>query len=138
VPLPPDERRTRDETLRRLEALERRLSPGPARVPVFETWSQTGALVVQTSGRYHPPRGGRLVSVISSLAVGGSTPTVVEVWKSGEASPIETVTFGVDQTWEPIACSHFVDDSAYVWMDLVTAGSGARSITVQIEIIPGQ
>lgn len=134
--LPPDERRIRNEMLRRIEALERRLSPDSPRVPIFESFSQAGTLREQVSGRYYPPRGGRLVSIIASLAVEGSESTVITCTRSG-ISLLETVTFIAGQAYEPIACSHFVDRNQYLQFEVVTAGAGAQFLTVQTEIIPG-
>ncbi len=135
----PDERRTRDRMLQRIDALERRLA-GRSQVPIFESHSLGGIIYPSVSGCYYPPRGGRLVSLITSLATGGEDPTVIDVYRGsvGTGVLLETITLAADQVYEPRNCAHYIDSSQFLQWEITTAGTGAKSLVVQTEIIPGR
>lgn len=137
--LVPDERRTRDDMLRRIDLLERRLARAGDRTPIFESHSLGGRIYVSDSGLYYPPRAGRLVGLVSSLDVAGTTETEVLLYRGGiTGTLLETITFDANVGYDIRNCNHFCDDTQPLQWSLVTAGTGARSLTIQTEIIPGQ
>lgn len=136
--VPPDERRIRDDLLRRVDLLERRLSRGIGQVPIFESHSLGGAIYESESGLYYPPRSGRLVYLVTSLVVPGTTETVIDLYRGGLGGTLlETVTLAAGQGYEPVGCNHYCPDSQPLQWEITEAGAGAETLVIQTEIIPG-
>jgi hypothetical protein len=137
--LPPDERRIRDDMLRRIDLLERRLSRGAGHEPIFESHSLGGTIYPSVSGLYYPPRSGRLVYIVTSLATPGTTSTVVKMYRGGvDGTLLETITLAAGQGYEPVGCNHYCPDSQPLQWEITSAGAGAKTLNIQTEILPGR
>lgn len=123
---------------RRVSSLERRLAwnqgdrPTVADQVIEKEFTPAGSLVAVTpvGRRYYPWTTVTLYEVLVSLDTAGSTTTTVKVYVSGGlqgtinlASGVHVAKLAFDNVLQP--------DADYVQVEVSTAGTGAKDLTVQ-------
>jgi len=103
----------------------------------FPPWSWDGLLEAgAVSGRFYPPRSGRLLEIDGSLRVAGTTPTVVDVLKNGVSLGSVTFEAGSNTATPLEVFSTFTGDlNDYFQMQIATAGSGAEDLVVVPKVV---
>lgn len=127
----PDERRTRNEMLERIDLLERRL------LRLLERWqdevdfSLPGSIYIVGSGRHYPRISTRLRDVLVSLEPPGTGATVVGIYRNGLLLDTVTMEAGMEQQRLALTAT-FNQDADYATVGVITAGDGAENLVVQL------
>ncbi len=127
----PDERLTRAQMLRRIDALERRLAFFETRFSDEVEFSLPGTISVKTSGRHYPRASTRLREAFASLDVPGVTATVVGIYRN--AVLLDSLTLAANSDLPVVLpfSALYGKDQDYIQVGVITAGAGATALTVQ-------
>lgn len=119
----------------RIELLERPIRrqstgrPAPDE-PLEAIFSHAGTLPTTPSPRWYPRRTARLYTVVVSLAIAGTSNTVVTVYVNGGSQGTITLASGVNKNSAAFN-NVLVADTDYLTVTVTTVGTGAKDITVQ-------
>lgn len=115
-----------------------RLRSGDQSRKFDQCFSLPGRIFVSESGLWYPPNfGGRLVEIVTSLRVPGSSSTVINIKLNGTTIATGgTITMTSGQgTVVSQSVDEFVSASDYFTVAVATAGTAAQYLTVQLRLI---
>lgn len=126
----PDLRAIVAKALKRIDALERRLSSFRTRVEDEFTYNLSGTIDVAESGRRYLRYSARLVEVLCSLTAAGDTETIVGVYRNDALLDTVTIPAGSSLVVQPFSAIYGADTD-YATVRILDAGDGAEDLTVQ-------
>lgn len=116
----------------RLYALERPQGDPDEDPPLREvTFAWSGIVVASRSPRWAHPDGALITGVLVQVDVPGSTATVVRVLRNGSMIASVSVPAGANRA-EWLGAGSGIGREDWLNAEVVTAGHGAESLTVQV------
>lgn len=120
-----------------LRKLWGRIGAGDKSRKFDQCFSLPGRLYITESGLWYPPNfGGRLVEVVASLRVAGSTDTIVAI-KLNDTTIATGGTITIPAGQRAVvsqSADEFVSASDFFTVACTTPGSGAQYLTVQLRL----
>lgn len=131
--LPPELEREVERLKIRVSDLERQLRNLIEQRPPETIFSKDGLVVVATSNRWYPRRDEKVIELLASLVLAGTTQTVIQILKNDVV--VRTITIPTGQgAASPIVVNASIElqrNADDLRVAVLTAGDDAEGIVVQ-------